>query len=776
MLSKTFLHLINVSIMASWLVLAIVIFRLLFKKAPKYITCALWALVAIRLIFPISIESPVSLIPSEETIPLEIEYSQAPAIDTGIDSLNTAFNPVIQQNFTPTGELTSINPIQLPIHIGAYLWQIGVVLMTLYALISYIRIRIKVRERIKQDKNIYICDLIPSPFILGIIRPNIYLPSHLSVEDAAFVIAHENAHIKRLDYIWKPLGYILLTIYWFNPLLWLGYILLCRDIEYACDEKVAREMSGEEKKGYSEALLNLSIHRPYVTACPLAFGESGVKGRIISVLNYKKPTFWVIAISIVLCIAMVVCFLTNPITKEDFGNVICEYFAFTPLQSATIIPSITFYENNKFSFSSYSSMYTPYGEYELIDTKLYLYPEDKQHTYIFTINKNSFIFDAEISSEVSGKSISSGDVTAYPIPDGTEYIAKPISYSEIEFDFDKDGNLEQCSISKSNPSIMWEDDGIRFVSISKEYMDSHLYSGYITCKDFTPSFAIINEELKIRLEYNHGSVVNYLDISSDDRQLIFTENTELLEGYPEDIRNHMIIIQDQIDFSDFKDGLNDDILKEYYKQDIEEVTSITTAKHIVIRYFDYDFNSDDLTDKFVIVASPLHSGLGGDTIDILINNGDGTYSDVAGYIMRILNHSTMEIVSSIYISTPTNGYHDIKIFGEQMRTLVFDGKEYVISTSNLSNTKEETIYQEVETITKEIVVAKYEKKLTYGTTYRTYRKECDCSKSETAYIVAVVFSPDKPSATDPFDTLKHADLTVSLCTTTGDINVKEHFA
>ena len=320
MLSKTFLHLINVSIMASWLVLAIMLFRLVFKKAPKYITCALWALVAIRLIFPISIESPVSLIPSEETIPLEIEYSQAPALDTGIDSLNIVVNPIIQDNFTPSDELTSINPIQLPIYIGAYLWQIGIVVMMLYALISYIRIRLKVRERVKTEKHIYICDRIPSPFILGIIRPNIYLPSHINEEDSAFVIAHEKAHIQRLDHIWKPLGYVLLTIYWFNPLLWLGYILLCRDIEYACDEKVVKTMSLDAKKEYSTTLLNLSVHNRYVTACPLAFGESGVKGRIISVLNYKKPTFWVILVALILCVIMTVCFLTNPVTKSFETN------------------------------------------------------------------------------------------------------------------------------------------------------------------------------------------------------------------------------------------------------------------------------------------------------------------------------------------------------------------------------------------------------------------------------------------------------------------------
>ncbi len=404
-ISQVFLNLVNISITASWLVLAIVLFRLVFKKAPKYIVCALWALVAIRLIIPISIESPVSLIPSKETIPLTIEYSKAPALDTGFSSLDTTLNPIITESFAPKDDLTSMNPIQLPIYLGAYIWQTGIVIMLCYALVSYIIIRLKVREKIKTDTNIYICDRIPSPFILGLICPKIYLPSQLNEAELSFVIAHEKAHIKRLDFIWKPLGFVLLSVYWFNPVMWLGYILLCRDIEYACDEKVVKGMSITEKKEYSETLLNLSIHRPYVTACPLAFGESGVKGRIKSVLNYKKPAFWVIVVAIVLSITLAVCFLTNPLSKS--------------LKSASVNPYAA-YHNGRIYFADISSIYSYDQSFKdaefltegfslfpcVLDNTLYFVGESYEHTgSIEAINLKTNEHKEIYVSEHSGVSI-----------------------------------------------------------------------------------------------------------------------------------------------------------------------------------------------------------------------------------------------------------------------------------------------------------------------------------------------------------------------------------
>lgn len=398
-----FLQCLNMSITATWLVLAVIILRFLLKKAPKYIICILWALVAVRLIFPFSIESPLSLIPSGATIPPDIEYTQTPQIDSGITSIDTAVNPIIQKNFTPSNELTSMNPIQLPIYIGSYIWQIGIVIMFLYAFISYVRIRLKVRESLKVDGNVYQCDHIPSPFILGVIKPKIYLPATLTDEQTEFVVAHERAHLKRLDHIWKPLGYLLLTVYWFNPVLWLAYILLCRDIEYACDEKVVKSMNLDAKKEYSTTLLSLSIHRPYVTACPLAFGESGVKSRIKSVLNYKKPAFWVIAISIVLCIVMVVCFLTNPVTDADFSteseinsSTNEYYFASTDDNGSYLIIMLVPKHGTYWIHRKDILICDPMGTYTKDGDTLTLLPFNNK-TYIFSITEDSIIFDSKKS-------------------------------------------------------------------------------------------------------------------------------------------------------------------------------------------------------------------------------------------------------------------------------------------------------------------------------------------------------------------------------------------
>ena len=311
-----FLKILNMSITASWLVLAIVILRLILKKAPKAISVFMWALVGVRLICPFSFESILSLIPSAETVPQDIIYSEAPAIHSGVPIFNSTVNPIISESLAPEVG-ASVNPMQIIAFVASVVWIVGIVAMLLYTVISYFRIHRKVREAVPYQDNIWLCDHIDTPFILGVIRPRIYLPSNMNEQDIEYVIAHEKAHLKRHDHWWKPLGFLLLTVYWFNPILWIAYILLCKDIELACDEKVIKDMGTEIKKPYSEALINCSAPRKMISACPLAFGEVGVKGRVKSVLNYKKPAFWIIVVAVVASIVVAVCFLTNPTTKLD---------------------------------------------------------------------------------------------------------------------------------------------------------------------------------------------------------------------------------------------------------------------------------------------------------------------------------------------------------------------------------------------------------------------------------------------------------------------------
>ena len=309
-----FLKLLNTGITAGWLVLAVVVLRFLLKKAPKALIVSLWALVGIRLVCPFSIESVFSLIPSAQTVPPEILVSEAPVIQSGIPAINAAVNPVLSEVLAPAAG-ASVKPAQSAASIASVIWLAGFIAILTYGAFSYLRLRRQVTASLLLQKNVYLCDHIPSPFILGVFRPHIYLPSGMTEEQTRYVIAHEKAHLKRKDHLWKPIGFLLLSVYWFHPALWLAYYLLCRDIEFACDEKVIREMNGSDKKGYSETLVSCGTGRRRILACPLAFGEIDVKARIKSVLHYKKPAFWIILPAIILTCVVAIAFLTDPVTK-----------------------------------------------------------------------------------------------------------------------------------------------------------------------------------------------------------------------------------------------------------------------------------------------------------------------------------------------------------------------------------------------------------------------------------------------------------------------------
>ncbi len=313
-MSEVFLKIVNMSISASWIVFVVLLLRLFLKKAPKWITVLLWGIVGIRLIFPFSIESVMSLIPSAETVNPAVLISEVPEINTGFEVVDNIINPIIGETVTTIEPEKAVNTFKLSVLIFSKVWLIGIALMLIYALVSYLRVRKKVSTAVRIKDNIYQSENVVSPFVLGVIKPKIYLPFNMSKQDVGFVIAHEEAHIKRKDYLWKPFGFIILTLHWFNPLMWLGYALLCRDIEIACDEKVVKELSNDKRADYSQALLNCSVNRRMIAACPLAFGEVGVRERVRGVLNYKKPAFWIIVVSIIVIVITSVCLLTNPRT------------------------------------------------------------------------------------------------------------------------------------------------------------------------------------------------------------------------------------------------------------------------------------------------------------------------------------------------------------------------------------------------------------------------------------------------------------------------------
>lgn len=309
-MAEIFQKALNMSIAAGWLILAVIALRLLLRRAPKRFRLLLWAVVGLRLALPWSIESALSLIPSAQTLPEGIMLERAPVLDTGISSLNGAINPGFTAAFTP--ELgASANPLQVLLPIAAALWMLGAAAMLLWALVSWLRLRKRVREAVRLEENVYECE-IASPFVLGLFRPRICLPFSLENGERELVLAHERAHITAGDHIIKPLGWLLLAAHWYNPLVWLAYALFCRDIELACDERVVRGLSLSDRADYSQALFR---PRGGVRACPLAFGESSVKGRVKSVLSYKKPAFWLVLLAVVVCVGAAVCFLTDP--KEE---------------------------------------------------------------------------------------------------------------------------------------------------------------------------------------------------------------------------------------------------------------------------------------------------------------------------------------------------------------------------------------------------------------------------------------------------------------------------
>ena len=311
-MTELFLRIVNTSISAGWVVLAVLLLRLCLKKAPKWVNVLLWGIVAARMVFPFSIESVLSLIPSAETISPTIMMEQLPSIQTGVPALNHVINPIISGSFTPALG-ASANPLQIWIPVLTGIWLFGIAALFLYSAVSYWRLRRKVCEAVILRDNIYQSENVCSPFVLGLIRPKIYLPYHMDSYELDHVIAHEQTHIRRRDHWWKPLGFLLLTIHWFNPLMWFSYVLLCRDIELACDEKVIREMGNEQRADYTQALVACSVNRRLIAACPLALGEIGVKERVKSVMNYKKPAFWIVLASVVICAVVAVCFLTDPV-------------------------------------------------------------------------------------------------------------------------------------------------------------------------------------------------------------------------------------------------------------------------------------------------------------------------------------------------------------------------------------------------------------------------------------------------------------------------------
>jgi len=322
--TDVFLRVLNMSISAGILALVVLLARcLLAKRAPKRLFPILWGLVGIRLMLPFTVKSVMSLLPSAEVIPPEILLSETPALQTGVTVIDMTSASAMSSLAPAVGD--SANPLQVWTAVGAAVWIAGAALMLLYAVVSTWRLRHRMREAVLLDGNVYLSDRTDSPFVLGIANPHIYVPFTIRDRDLPFVLAHERAHIARHDHWIKPAAFLLLSVYWFNPVLWIAYILLCRDVEMACDERVVKDYTPAERADYSEALLLCSVTRRAIAACPVAFGEVGVKKRIRTVLHYRRPAFWVSIASVLVVAVLAVCFLTDPVNAAIRNPAVGDY-------------------------------------------------------------------------------------------------------------------------------------------------------------------------------------------------------------------------------------------------------------------------------------------------------------------------------------------------------------------------------------------------------------------------------------------------------------------
>lgn len=313
---NSFIELLNRSIQAGYLIVAIIILRVVWKRIPKLLYRFLWGLVGLRLVLPFTLETVLSIIPKKTVIEPEILYVQEPAINSGIGFVNQVVNPVIAENFTPD-IAASVNPMQIVMSIGAGIWIIGMIGLLLYGVVSYLRLSNRIQDAVLLKDNIYQSEKVVSPFVFGLFKPRIYLPYSMNAANMSYVITHEKMHIKKKDYLLKPLAFLITSVYWFSPLIWIAYCLFCKDLELACDEDVIWNLSLEEKKAYAKALVMCSSNQKVGYISPLAFGENAVKERIKNVLHYKNPSLWAFVGMCIVVLTAVVCFMTNPVENDE---------------------------------------------------------------------------------------------------------------------------------------------------------------------------------------------------------------------------------------------------------------------------------------------------------------------------------------------------------------------------------------------------------------------------------------------------------------------------
>lgn len=617
-MEKIFLDVLNMSLTASIIIVAVIVIRLALKKAPKWVTCLLWGVVGFRLLCPFTIESTLSLIPAKEPIPSDIAMMAKPQIDTGVPAINHAVNPVIIESFSPT-PVASANPLQIVSFIATNVWIAGIVVLIIYALISYLRLWKKVRGSFSLSDNIKLNDYIDTPFILGVIRPTIFIPSYIRNDQLTHVIAHEQAHIKRLDYLWKPLGFILLTIHWFNPFVWVAYILLCKDIEIACDEKVISVMEKSDAVSYSQTLLSCSTTRRNILVCPLAFGEVSVKERIKHVLNYRKPAFWIVIISGLAVVALAVCFLTNPKSEKNKVEESQEQFGDNSISGQNIETNDNLVSNeliidiNQAIIDNCSNNFSNNSLYK-VASFVRLGQEnisDSNTEQIFTIYGTMLYMEASVDE----KGIHDAAGEAGPIALTYKRDVVNNSYELMEYWTPRDGGLYAKDIRDKFPESIAEDaidtqkyiylktmdcyaqivelSGINTNAVIGQLMDLLVQEvGSAGTKNLSEQAMLYQRELIYYGDYT----LAYQDKFKDDFDGI---RKELLDSVCDEIEAYMTTYNGVVSEIIFENGLN---------LPSEEITTIASEEEILDYLSSLPDNALDLADKgsFVITHNAIY--------------------------------------------------------------------------------------------------------------------------------------------------------------------------
>ncbi len=447
-MSEIFLSVLNMSLTAGYVILFVMAIRLLLKKAPKFISYALWGVVAFRLIIPFTFESMLSLMPRNTKavpIPPDIIYHPSPRINSGVEVVDS----FVSQSLPAPTIGASVNPLQIYIGIGAYLWMIGIIVLLTYSIVSVLRLKKQLKSAQLIEQNIFEAKNLKTPFVLGLIKPKIYLPVGLNATERSYILLHEQTHIHRKDYIIKIVAFFLLSIHWFNPLVWIAYMLMSTDMELSCDERVLKEMNEDIKKSYANTLLSLATGRHFINGSPLAFGEGNIKGRIKNVLRYKKFSFWVIAVSIIVVIVVGIALITNPkqADKLQENNIqedwvqedtieVEETIAESPSGTPKAVNS-TEYNRIKIEFLSENMGAQSVNEFETSDLKIIAFIDSTLRTSLTPVkeedleNNHTNQYTISLSNDIGGYSCGLYYDTLY----NKAYLVKDGGLYEVSTDF-----------------------------------------------------------------------------------------------------------------------------------------------------------------------------------------------------------------------------------------------------------------------------------------------------------------------------------------------------